>query len=130
MPTSICTFDAGSSQLTPKAKEDLDGVYAWMKKHPTYIVLLAGYDDQRTPEKESVVLGWKRAGAVKDYLVSLGADPDRVSAISFGNTRVAFSGSGEEVWAKNRRVRYRVVAPPNAEKMEGMPSGVCQRCKR
>jgi peptidoglycan-associated lipoprotein len=123
-------FARGGFELSPEAKKTLDEVADWTKKHPGAMVLLAGYDEKRTPEKESVELGWKRAGAVRDYLVSLGADPDKVNAISFGNTRSELIGETEEVYAKNRRVRYRVVGPTDSEKMEGKPSGVCQRCKK
>lgn len=123
-------FARSSSELSPEAKKTLAEVAGWIKKHPGAMVLLAGYDEQRTPEKESIDLGWKRAAAVKDYLVSHGADPDKANTISFGNTRLALVGDSEEVYARNRRVRYRVVGPTDTEKMEGMPSGVCQRCKR
>ena len=123
-------FDKGSAALTDTAKKDLNDVSAWIKKHPASMVLLAGYDDQRAPEAEGMEIGWKRAGAVKDYLARLGVNPDRINAISFGNTKLAVTGQGEEVWSKNRRVRYRVVEPGGNDKMEGMPSGVCQRCKK
>lgn len=123
-------FGAGSDELGPEARKTLDDLYLLVKDSPGSVVMLAGYDDQRTPPPESVVLGWKRVGAVKDYLVSLGADPESIKSISFGNTKVALPGEGEEVWAKNRRVRYRVMPPQDPEKMEGAPAGVCQKCKR
>jgi peptidoglycan-associated lipoprotein len=123
-------FARGGYELSPEANKTLEEVAGWIKKHPGAMVLLAGYDEKRTPEKESIELGWKRAGAVRDRLVSLGADPDKVNMISFGNTRVTLTGDSEESYSKSRRVRYRVVGPADTEKMEGMPSGVCQRCKK
>jgi len=123
-------FDAGSAALADKSKKELDEVAGWIKKHPGAMVLLAGYDDQRTPEEKSVELGWKRAEAVKDCLASLGVAADSINTISFGNTKVAYQGSGEDAWARNRRVRYRVVETSDTGKMEGKPNGVCQRCKR
>jgi len=123
-------FGAWSAELTPDAKKTLNEVYRWMKAHPDAVVLLAGYDEQRTPEKQGVEMGWRRAKAVSDYLVSLDISQDRIKMISFGNTRIAVEGEGEAVWSKNRRVRYRVVEPVDTEKIEGKPSGVCQRCKK
>jgi hypothetical protein len=35
------------------------------------MVLLAGYDDQRTPEKDSIEIGWKRT-KVQEFLTSRG----------------------------------------------------------
>jgi outer membrane protein OmpA-like peptidoglycan-associated protein len=123
-------FDKGSAELSNNARKHVADIYEWTKKHPKASVLLAGYDDQRTPEKASIELGWKRTQAVKDLLVQLGADADRVNMISFGNTRVTAAGTNEEDLAKNRRVRYRVVEPSDSERIEGKPSGVCQRCKK
>jgi len=123
-------FGVKSAELTAEAKKTTDELYVWVRDHPGSTVLLAGYDDQRTPEKESVELGWKRAEAVRDRLISLGVAPNSVHAISFGNTKTAASGEGEAVWSKNRRVRYRIAPPPGSEKTEGMPGGVCQRCKK
>ncbi|MBI5189243.1 MAG: OmpA family protein [Nitrospirae bacterium] len=122
-------FAAESAELSGAAMKELDTLAAWTKGHPGAMVLLAGYDEQRTPEKESVALGWKRARAVSDYLVSKGADPGMVNSISFGNTKLAVTGDGEPVWSKNRRVRYRAVDMSGDGKDEE-PSGVCQRCKR
>ena len=123
-------FGKGSHDLTDEARKTLAEVADWTKKHKNSTVMLAGYDDQRTPQEESIETGKLRDKAVADYLVSLGVPADSISSISFGNTKVAAKGEGEAVWAKNRRVRYLVVAPPSDEKMEGMPSGVCQRCKK
>ena len=123
-------FGAGSAELAKDARKTLGEVWAYLKKRPGSLVMLAGYDDRRTPAKESIELGWRRAQAVEDYLVSLGADRDMVRSISFGNTRHAAAGDGEAAWSKDRRVRYLVSPPRDNEKMEAPPSGVCQRCKK
>ena len=123
-------FGEGSYALTEDARKMLAGVADWIKKNKDAIVMLAGYDEQRTPRDESIELARKRTDSVADYLSSLGVPGDSISAISFGNTKLAAEGEGEAVWSKNRRVRYLVVGPPPEGKMEGPPSGVCQRCKK
>ena len=124
-------FQKGSAELSPEAKQELAELSAWLKKHPGAMVLLAGYDDQLTPENDSVELGWKRTKAVQGYLTSRGVDAAKVNAISFGNTRGIVAGQGEEVWAKNRRVRYRAVeSAPGTTPEDSIGGGVCQRCKR
>lgn len=122
-------FASGSATLDGAARKELDKLLAWLKEHPGAMVLLAGYDDQRTPEKESMELGWARARAVSGYLAKAGADPSLINSISFGNTKLAATGTGEAVWSKNRRVRYRAVEMDSGKEKEE-PSGVCQRCKR
>jgi peptidoglycan-associated lipoprotein len=37
------------------------------------------------------------------YLAALGVDPTRMQTVSYGKERPAVTGSGEEVWAQNRR---------------------------
>jgi outer membrane protein OmpA-like peptidoglycan-associated protein len=123
-------FGKGAYELTDEAKKTLAGVADWVKKHRGASVMLAGYDEQRTPRDESIELARRRTVAVADYLSSLGVAEDSISAISFGNTKLAAEGEGDVVWSKNRRVRYLVVEPPPEGKMEGPPSGVCQRCKK
>lgn len=132
-------FGTGSAELGPDAKKTLDELYGLMtvdelyatgKKSPGSVLLLAGYDDRRTPRDESVALGWKRADAVRGYLISLGADPEGIKTISFGNTKGVVQGDGEDAWSRERRVRYRLTPPVNTEKVEGKPAGVCQRCKK
>src|SRR5512135_1449271 len=117
-------FNKGSHDLTDVARKTLAEVADWVRKNKNSTVMLAGYDDQRTTQEESIEMGKQRDSAVADYLVSLGVPRDSISSISFGNTKLAATGEGEEVWSKNRRVRYLVVAPPSGEKMEGPPSGV------
>lgn len=123
-------FGTGSAELRPDAKKTLDELHALMKDSPGSVLLLAGYDDRRTPRDESVALGWKRADAVKAYLVLQGADPEGIKTISFGSTKGTAEGDGEEAWSKERRVRYRLTPPVDTEKAEGKPAGVCQRCKK
>jgi outer membrane protein OmpA-like peptidoglycan-associated protein len=123
-------FGTLSAELDAKAMSTIGKLYALVKGHPGSMVFLAGYDDQRTETDTSIQLGWQRVNAVRDYLVSLGMDGDKIKTISFGNTHIALPGEGEAVWSKNRRVRYRVIPPTDDTKMEGRPSGVCQRCKK
>lgn len=123
-------FGKGGYELDDDAKKTLAGVADWVKKHKDASVMLAGYDEQRTPREESIELARKRTDAVAEYLSSIGVPKDSISAISFGNTKLKAEGEGEAVWSKNRRVRYLVVEPPPEGKMEGPPSGVCQRCKK
>ncbi|MGB4783019.1 OmpA family protein [Candidatus Methylomirabilis sp.] len=123
-------FSKGSAELSAEARQELAELAGWLKKHPDAMVLLAGYDDQRTPEKDSTDLGWNRTKAVQGYLSSRGVDAGKVNAISFGNTRGIVAGQGEAVWAKNRRVRYRAVESSPGTSREDSMGGVCQRCKK
>ena len=67
--------------------------------------------DERGTREYNLVLGERRANAVKNYLVALGIAPERIETISYGKERPAVLGTGEAVWRLNRRAVTKVIAP-------------------
>ncbi len=60
-------------------------------------------------DEYNLALGESRALAAKEYLVSLGVSPNRLSVISYGEEKPAVKGSTEAAWAKNRRAEFKAV---------------------
>lgn len=87
---------------------------AWMKMHPSVTVLLAGNCDERGTREYNLALGARRANSSKDFLVSLGVDPSRISTISYGKERPTCMGSNEECWALNRNSITSVTGGPSS----------------
>jgi peptidoglycan-associated lipoprotein len=75
----------------------------WLMRYPNKQARIEGNCDERGTREYNLALGERRANAAKDYLVSLGIDPSRLTTISYGSERPAALGSNEEAWAKNRR---------------------------
>jgi peptidoglycan-associated lipoprotein len=75
----------------------------WLMKYPAKRATIEGHCDERGTREYNLALGERRANAAKDYLVSLGVDAARLSAVTYGKERPAALGSDEESWAKNRR---------------------------
>lgn len=96
-------FDLNSSSLNADASKILDNQAAWLKSDANIKVVVEGHCDERGTREYNLALGEKRADAVKQYLLANGVDGSRVKTISYGKERPAFVGSGEEIWAKNRR---------------------------
>jgi peptidoglycan-associated lipoprotein len=67
---------------------------------------IEGHCDERGSAEYNLALGDRRARAVKDYLVSLGVDPARLSTISYGEERPFAMGHDEAAWAQNRRGHF------------------------
>jgi peptidoglycan-associated lipoprotein len=67
---------------------------------------IEGHCDERGSAEYNLALGDRRARAVKDYLVSLGVDPARLSTISYGEERPFAQGHDEAAWAQNRRGHF------------------------
>jgi peptidoglycan-associated lipoprotein len=66
-------------------------------------VMIAGHTDDRGSEEYNLALGERRAGAVRKYLYNLGVPMGQMSIVSYGEAQPAVSGTGERVWALNRR---------------------------
>ena len=96
-------FGYDSSDLDSDALELLQDQVAWLKQHGNVTVTVEGHCDERGTREYNLALGEKRAQAVKNYLVGLGINPDRVSTISYGKERPAVVGSNDGAWAQNRR---------------------------
>ena len=75
----------------------------WLDENPTKYVLIEGHCDERGTREYNLALGERRANATKNYLVSLGVAPERVSLVSFGKERPDIEGAFEDAWSQNRR---------------------------
>ncbi len=96
-------FGYDSSDLDSDALELLQDQVAWLKQNSNVSVTIEGHCDERGTREYNLALGEKRAQAVKNYLIGLGINADRVSTISYGKERPAVVGSNDGAWAQNRR---------------------------
>jgi len=96
-------FGYDSYSLTPEGISQLELQSQWLRQYPSVNVVIEGHADERGTREYNLALGDRRANAVKNYMISLGVDPRRVSAISYGKERPEMLGSNAESWAKNRR---------------------------
>ena len=96
-------FGYDSSDLDSDALELLQDQVAWLKQNSDVSVTIEGHCDERGTREYNLALGEKRAQAVKNYLIGLGINPDRVSTISYGKERPAVVGSNDGAWAQTRR---------------------------
>ena len=64
-------------------------------------MLIEGHCDEWGTIEYNLALGEKRAATVKQYLVSYGIDPSRLTTISYGKERPLDPDHNEQAWAKN-----------------------------
>jgi chemotaxis protein MotB len=82
-------FDSGKASLKDSAKKSLDKVAAIIKKdHPGKYIRVAGFTDtdpiKKSAFKNNYYLGFERAFAVREYIISKGLDGKEISLASFG----------------------------------------------
>ncbi|MBB4859567.1 peptidoglycan-associated lipoprotein [Novosphingobium chloroacetimidivorans] len=75
----------------------------WLARYPAKRATVEGHSDERGTREYNIALGERRANAAKNYLVSLGVDPSRLSTVSYGKERPVALGSDQQAWAQNRR---------------------------
>jgi peptidoglycan-associated lipoprotein len=66
-------------------------------------IVVEGNTDERGGREYNLALGQKRAEAVKQRLMLLGATDAQIETVSFGKEKPKAMGSNEEAWAQNRR---------------------------
>ena len=72
-------------------------------------VRVVGYTDNTGTAEYNSKLSRQRAEAVRDYLVSIGADPKKMEAIGAAEANPIADNSTKEGRAKNRRVEIEVI---------------------
>ena len=87
-PFPTIYFPFNSWEITPEVQERLDATAKWMTHFSTYGLTIEGHTDIRGSESYNMILGVRRAKAVKDYLANLGIPRTRLDIISYGNTLV------------------------------------------
>jgi outer membrane protein OmpA-like peptidoglycan-associated protein len=104
-------FEFGKAGLKPEGKEKINEY----RQHATEAlssaehVKITGYTDNVGAAERNVALSQQRAEAVRDHLVSLGADPNKFQVQGAGAATPIGDNTTEEGRAQNRRVEVAVV---------------------
>ena len=96
-------FDTDQYELSTEALAVLQMQAAWLAAHPSVTVSIEGNADERGTREYNLALGDRRANSIRNYLVALGVDGGRMSAISYGKERPECEESSDACWAQNRR---------------------------
>ncbi len=99
-------FAYDKSEITAEFEEVIQKNYDWIIQNPDAQIQLEGHCDERGTNEYNLALGERRAKAVFDYLVGLGANPSQFTIVSFGEERPVAYGSNEASWRQNRRVEF------------------------
>ena len=99
-------FDASNLKDSELAK--IEAVAQHLQANPNRVVMVEGNCDERGSNEYNLTLGELRAGSVRDYLLRLGIAENRVQTKSYGEEKPAVAGTGESVWAKNRRGEFAI----------------------
>jgi outer membrane protein OmpA-like peptidoglycan-associated protein len=102
------TFEQGESKLQAPALKDLDRIAQAMNDFPTLEILFEGHTDNQGDFQLNLKLSEERVVEVKNYLITKGIVPDRITTKGWGQTRPIASNATEERRKLNRRVEFTI----------------------
>jgi peptidoglycan-associated lipoprotein len=96
-------FGLNRFDLSPEARTTVENQVIWLKRFPSVTITVEGHADERGTREYNLALGERRANSLRDYMIALGVDPNRVKTLSYGKERPVDPASNEEAWSRNRR---------------------------
>src|SRR3979490_2522539 len=105
---SPISFEFDSQSIRASENGKIEEIANSMKSSSSEIII-AGFTDERGTAEYNRGLGDRRAGAVRENLISQGVSGNRIQTVSFGLKSPAAAGHDESAWAKNRRAEIGVV---------------------
>jgi peptidoglycan-associated lipoprotein len=108
-PLQDIHFGYDSFELSSESRETLRSNANWLQGNAQARIEVEGHCDERGTVEYNLALGAKRAKAARDYLVSLGVSPERLSTISYGEELPLCRESTESCWQENRRAHFLVL---------------------
>ena len=96
-------FGYDSWTISDDQRQALNRDADWMRLNASAMVKVEGHCDERGTSAYNLVLGEKRAKAVRNYLVELGIGANRLSVVSYGKERPSCLDHAETCYQQNRR---------------------------
>ncbi len=102
-------FEFARAVIRPISYPILDDVAYLLQRNPQILrVNVEGHTDWIGPDSFNQILSERRAKAVREYLVKKGIEPDRLTAVGYGESRPIADNNTVKGRARNRRVEFTV----------------------
>jgi len=102
-------FAFDSYTLAPSEMSKVREMADHLNSQTGHAVILEGHTDERGSREYNLALGERRALAVRESLITLGVEPDRIQTLSYGEEQPAVEGFDESAWSLNRRVEFQLM---------------------
>jgi peptidoglycan-associated lipoprotein len=96
-------FGFDSWTITDSGKQALGADAQWLKANGGKALTIEGHCDERGTQAYNLVLGERRAKAVRSYLTDLGVDAKGLAVTSYGKDRPFCREHNEDCYQQNRR---------------------------
>ena len=95
------------SLLNDDAKKSLSTISDYLLLHPNQRVKIEGHTCEIGSREYNIALGWRRADAVKDFLINQGVLASQIEVISYGQEKPVDLGHNDKSRLKNRRAHLK-----------------------
>ncbi len=99
-------FDFDQFIVRDEARSELEANARLLIAQPNQAILIEGHCDERGTSAYNLVLGERRAQAVKQYLQDLGVASFDIQITSYGKERPFCAEHSEACWQSNRRAHF------------------------
>ncbi len=100
----VVYFSSGGLQLVAEAQANLEHAAEYMRKNPDVRIELRSHSDSEGARAVNLQLSRRRAEVVKDFLLKLGIEAERLRVRAYGESHPVASNATEEGRLLNRRV--------------------------
>ncbi len=102
-------FNASSYELLPESFGELNRLADLLNDNPTMKIQINGHTDRDGGEKANLILSEKRTISVRDYLIRMGINGERLTTKGYGETQLLDTSETPEGKARNRRTEFIVL---------------------
>ncbi|MBW7868946.1 MAG: OmpA family protein [Brumimicrobium sp.] len=99
-------YATASAELNDRSKFILKQFARFLKQNTQYRILIQGHTDNEGNPDNNLSLSDRRANGVKDYLISLGIDKNRLESKGYGQTQPKVPNTSAANKAINRRTDF------------------------
>lgn len=102
-------FDFDKANLRTESFTELDRVVKLLKENATIEIEISAHTDNRGADDYNYKLSDNRAASVRQYIVSKGIAPERITSKGYGETKPIVANDTDENRQLNRRVEFVIV---------------------
>lgn len=103
-------FDYDSYAVPSAQSQSIAANAQFLSQHPGIKIVLEGHCDERGSNEYNLALGDSRVQAVKQELMRLGVNAERLQVVSYGKEKPFCTEASEQCWQQNRRAHFTLSA--------------------
>jgi outer membrane protein OmpA-like peptidoglycan-associated protein len=101
-------FETNKAELVIASLAKLNELVILLRENPETKIIVSGHTDDVGTEDSNYILSEKRAQSVVNYLMEMGIQKTRMTALAFGEKQLKMNKISQDARANNRRVEIKI----------------------